>query len=111
LFRLKSATDDQFQEQIYFANDKIPPNQPLPDSDLLKAIHTYTSDYYASATTNRGLGDWHSMDGTALIALGILLEESAREALGETGDMVFVEGEEVEEIMPISSADKTGRKR
>ncbi|EEP77381.1 conserved hypothetical protein [Uncinocarpus reesii 1704] len=35
------------------------------------------------------------MDETALIALGILLEETAVEALGTTGDMVFVEGAEI----------------
>lgn len=33
------------------------------------------------------------MDETALIAMGILLEEMAKEALGETGDLVLVEGE------------------
>jgi hypothetical protein len=37
------------------------------------------------------------MDETALIALGILVEESAREILGETGDLAFTEGVEVEE--------------
>ncbi len=31
------------------------------------------------------------MDETALIALGILMEETAREVLGETGDFAFVE--------------------
>jgi hypothetical protein len=33
------------------------------------------------------------MDETALLALGILMEEVCRETLGETGDMVFTEGE------------------
>ncbi len=36
------------------------------------------------------------MDETALLAVGILLEEAAEEVLGEKGDMVFVEGEELE---------------
>lgn len=35
------------------------------------------------------------MDETALIAMGILVEETAKESLGETGDMVLVEGEEI----------------
>lgn len=35
------------------------------------------------------------MDETALIAMGVLLEEMAKEALGETGDLVLVEGEEI----------------
>lgn len=34
------------------------------------------------------------MDETALLAMGILLEEAAAEALGETGDLVFVEGDD-----------------
>ena len=32
------------------------------------------------------------MDGSALLALGILLEEATEHVLGATGDMVFVEG-------------------
>lgn len=32
-----------------------------------------------------------SMDGTALIACAILLEEACKEALGQTGDLVFTE--------------------
>lgn len=32
------------------------------------------------------------MDETALIAFGILMEETAKEVLGETGDLVFTEG-------------------
>jgi len=44
----------------------------------------------------RGEVNFSSMDETALLALGILLEEAAEEVLGERGDMVFVEGEETE---------------
>ena len=33
------------------------------------------------------------MDETALLAMGILLEEAAKEILGDAGDLVFVEGE------------------
>lgn len=40
---------------------------------------------------------FRSMDDTALLAVGILLEEAADEVLGETGDMVFVEGVRVGE--------------
>lgn len=35
------------------------------------------------------------MDETALMAMGILMEESLRGALGQTGDLVFTEGEMV----------------
>lgn len=36
--------------------------------------------------------DERSMDETALLSLGILLEEAARESLGRKGDLVFTEG-------------------
>tara|TARA_R110002003_G_scaffold97_36_gene8008 strand:+ start:3384 stop:3647 length:264 start_codon:yes stop_codon:yes gene_type:complete len=43
------------------------------------------------------------MDETALIAFGILLEETAREELGETGDLAFTEAaDEEEERAPAS---------
>ena len=67
--------------------------QRLPDSDLLKAIHAYTSDFYGRATANGGLLDFESLDETALLGLGILLEEMAEHVLGDTGDLAFVEGE------------------
>ena len=44
-----------------------------------------------------GQHDIKSMDETALLAFGILLEESAAHVLGENGDMVFVEGEAIRE--------------
>ena len=71
--------------------------QTLPDSDLLKAIHAYASDFYSRATTNGGLLDFESLDETALLGLGILLEEMAEHVLGDTGDLAFVEGEDNDE--------------
>lgn len=68
--------------------------QSLPDSDLLKAIHAYASDFYGRATANGGLLDFESLDETALLGLGILLEEMAEHVLGDTGDLAFVEGED-----------------
>lgn len=92
LFRRKRASTRFVENDFYFANESLGPDQPLSDSDLLKTIHCYASDFYANATVERGQGNWRSMDETALIAMGILLEEAAREGLGRTGDMVFVEG-------------------
>jgi hypothetical protein len=54
------------------------------------------------------------MDETALIAMGILMEEMAKESLGETGDLVLVEGEEIrsDEDLPESRTERSvGRKR
>jgi hypothetical protein len=61
----------------------------LPPSDLLKAIHTHASDYYGMMEDSED--DFQSMDETALICMGILMEESAREILGETGFSPFIE--------------------
>lgn len=69
----------------------------VPDSEMLKAVHTYASDFYFSTSgEERSKVDTRSLDETALIAVGILLEEAVREALGENGDMVFVEPEGME---------------
>ncbi|KAL9034464.1 MAG: hypothetical protein Q9214_007031, partial [Letrouitia sp. 1 TL-2023] len=91
LFRQRNAPERFQEDDIYWANEDLV--QPLPDSDLLKAIHTYASDFYNLATTTKGLADFSSMDETALIACGILLEEFAVHVLGATGDLAFVEGQ------------------
>jgi hypothetical protein len=96
LFRRKNAPIRFEESDFYFANELLP-SRALPDSDLLKALHCYTSDFYSRATADKGRGEWRSMDETALLALGILMEEVCRETLGETGDMVFTEGELREE--------------
>ncbi|KAI9854829.1 MAG: hypothetical protein M1813_000845 [Trichoglossum hirsutum] len=88
LFRRRNAPTRFAESDFYFANEHLPPTVKLPDSDLLKAIHTYASDFYARIS---GHWDWRSMDETALLAMGVLLEEAGRVALGETGDLVFVE--------------------
>jgi hypothetical protein len=83
----------------YAADGALPSGLRLPDSDLLKAIHAYASDLYADATDDKGRCDFRSMDETALLALGVLLEEAAVQVLGETGDMVLVEPEGLEGVM------------
>jgi hypothetical protein len=84
----------------YAADEELPPERRLPDSDLLKAIHAYASDFYSMATHDKGSCDFRSMNETALLALGVLLEEAAVDVLGETGDMVLVEPEGLEDIVP-----------
>lgn len=95
LFRRKNAPMRYEENDFYYANESLPPDRPLPDSELLAAIHAYAADFYRHATKNRGLSDRQSMDETAMIAVGILVEEMAKEALGETGDLVLVEGEHI----------------
>jgi hypothetical protein len=99
LFRSKNAPTRYAESDIYFANERLLPIG-LPESDLLKALHSYSSDFYSRATADRGAGDWKSLDETALIALGILMEEASRDILGQTGDLVLTEGEEAMERVP-----------
>ncbi|KZF24787.1 hypothetical protein L228DRAFT_245802 [Xylona heveae TC161] len=110
LFRRKNAPTRYAENDIYFAassaldgslHEGDSSHGGLPSSDLLKAIHSYTADYYDRDRTGGGkaLADWKSMDETALLAMGILLEEAAKASLGDAGDLVFVEGEEDADAM------------
>ncbi|KAE8448055.1 hypothetical protein EG329_009820 [Mollisiaceae sp. DMI_Dod_QoI] len=94
LFRSKNAPTRYAESDIYFSNE-TKSVADLPESDLLKALHCYTSDFYSRATTDGGIDDWKSLDETALIALGILMEEAALSTLGESGDLAFTEGEKM----------------
>ena len=94
LFKQKNAPDRFEEDDIYWTDRRLGPGQPLPDSDLLKAVHAYSSDFYAAALGDFSKRDFKSMDETALLAMGILLEEAATDVLGETGDLTFVEGED-----------------
>lgn len=86
-------------QDLYNADQQLTDAQKLPHSDLLKNVHSYTSHFYRMATSNGGVSDWKSLDETALLALGILLEEASMQCLGEDGDLVFTEAE---------SADNSG---
>lgn len=94
LFRRKGAPIRYEEDDFYWADRHLTDNQNLPESDLLKAIHAYASDFYGRAVKGRGMIDFESLDETALLAMGVLIEEMAGEVLGETGYMAFVEGED-----------------
>ncbi|KAK4144277.1 uncharacterized protein C8A04DRAFT_36740 [Dichotomopilus funicola] len=115
LFRRKHAPARYAEYDIYWASDDLPSrgggrddrrrHHPLPDSDLLRSVHWYASHFYEATALrlggNRGgrnrcfvgsrLVDERSMDETALLAFGVLLEEAGRAALGTRGDTVFTE--------------------
>ncbi|KAK1815253.1 hypothetical protein LTR12_010318 [Friedmanniomyces endolithicus] len=82
------------EDDVYEADRHLQPHQRLPDSDLLKAIHAYIADYYSRTSKANGNVDVRSLDETALLAFGILLEEASGHALGTTGDLAFVESAE-----------------
>ncbi|KAI0845978.1 hypothetical protein F5Y00DRAFT_265023 [Daldinia vernicosa] len=99
LFRRIRAPVRYAEKDIYHAHEELPDGGrgTLPDSDMLKAVHSYSSHFYAALAAARGETDARnideqSMDETALLAFGILLEEASRNTLGKTGDLVFTEG-------------------
>ncbi|KAK6334630.1 hypothetical protein TWF718_010086 [Orbilia javanica] len=61
----------------------------LPDSDLLKSVHRYAAEYFEAKGWDKVMG--RSMDESALLAIGLILEEYCREMVGENGGMVFAE--------------------
>lgn len=102
LFRRKGAPQRYEEHDIYLSHQRDLPRSGrgvLPDSDLLKAVHSYSSHYYGALKRSQGGQplDERSMDETALLAFGILLEEAGREVLGRRGDLVFTEAAEPEE--------------
>ncbi|ORY68667.1 uncharacterized protein BCR38DRAFT_423984 [Pseudomassariella vexata] len=107
LFRRIGAPIRYAEKDIYHAHERLPDagRDMLPDSDMLKSIHRYASHFYGrlpatevgktSGGHDKENIDERTMDETALLAFGILLEEVGREALGKRGDMVFTEGVQV----------------
>lgn len=64
----------------------------LPKTDVLNAIHGYTSNlFHARAPTEEGRenGLMRCMDGSALLALGMFLEELADDLVGKQGHMML----------------------
>ncbi|TKA74386.1 hypothetical protein B0A55_04512 [Friedmanniomyces simplex] len=94
LFRRKGAPVRFAEDDVYEADRHLEPHHRLPDSDLLKTIHAYAADYYNHTSKTPGNVDIRSLDETALLAVGILLEEASAHALGTTGDLAFVESSE-----------------
>ncbi|KAI1778071.1 hypothetical protein F4818DRAFT_284763 [Hypoxylon cercidicola] len=104
LFRRIGAPVRYAEKDIYQAHEELRDSGRgvLPDSDMLKAIHSYSSHFYTALAARRDEAavrnvDERSMDETALLAFGILLEETGREVLGRRGDLVFTEGVEVDQ--------------
>ncbi|KAF2090513.1 hypothetical protein K490DRAFT_4979, partial [Saccharata proteae CBS 121410] len=95
LFKKARAPTRYEEHDIYNAYRFLGEGDELPDGDLLRALHAYCSDFYAARFGAKGARrDWRSLDETALLAMGVLIEEQAKEMLGKTGDLVFVEPED-----------------
>lgn len=68
-------------------------------------MHAYAAGFYGRTG---GVAAFRSLDETALIAVGVLLEEWGEAVLGKTGHEVFLEGERRKDHT--STADsKTGK--
>lgn len=91
LYRRKDAPVRYEEDDVYFQHRHLRADQRLPDSDLLKAIHAYAADFYARTTTDGGKADEKSLDETALLAIGILLEEAAAKCMTKTGGLALLE--------------------
>lgn len=85
-----SELDENLEEWI---NEDSLDDVPLPTSDILEGIQSYAGHLYANVIDGRRAECFSSMNGTALIAMGVLLEEMSNEILGETGDLVLAEHE------------------
>jgi hypothetical protein len=91
LFKKQNAPPRYEETDYYFAHRNLSPDQKLPSGDLLTALHDYISKLTSRSYEEDMPELWKSMDETALIALGILLEETVKETLGETGDLALLE--------------------
>ena len=99
LFKARNAPDRHPAYDFYWADSRLDerdPRQRLPDSDLLKAVHWYAAAFYARGVEGGGEVSVRSLDETALLALGVLLEEAGREVLGKDGEWTLMEAEELD---------------
>ncbi|KAL5050579.1 hypothetical protein BDW71DRAFT_103407 [Aspergillus fruticulosus] len=95
LFRRKGMPIRYEETDRYFAHESLPPDCPLPSTELLESIHSYTADFYDQAVSANGRANHYSMNGKSLLFMGVLLEELAKESLGDTGDLALVEGDNI----------------
>lgn len=106
LFKQVNAPIRYEETDYYFAHEKLSANQQLPSGELLSALHGYVSKLFSRTGSTKVDKAWKCMDETALIALGILIEETAREVLGETGDLAFTEAADEEEERALASENE-----
>jgi hypothetical protein len=106
LFKQSHAPIRYEESDYYFAHENLPTGQQLPDADLLSALHAYVSKLYSRIEGPGTEKAWKCMDETALIAFGILMEETVKEVLGETGDLAFTEAADEEEELAMASQDE-----
>ncbi|KAL1793208.1 hypothetical protein ACET3X_008190 [Alternaria dauci] len=103
LFKRKNAPMRYEEDDYYPAHTKLPPGQTLPSGDLADVLRKYVSTLWAKTKGPRLVHrTWRGMDESALIALSILMEETARGVLGETGDLAFTEAADEDETQVLA---------
>jgi len=103
LFDRKHARIRSEEEGDYVG---IAEDHKAPPSDLLEVLHRYTSRFYDRPEIKRKHLHYRSMDGTALLALGFLIEEALSDSLGETGHLSFVGLDEEDAEVPPELLDR-----
>ncbi|EMD85131.1 hypothetical protein COCC4DRAFT_66626 [Bipolaris maydis ATCC 48331] len=93
LFKRKNAPIRYEEDDYYPAHNRLSAHQ-LPRGELSTSIHAYITHMYAQVDARGRNIRWRHLDGTVLLALGILLEETARSVIGETGDLAFTEADQ-----------------
>lgn len=95
LFKRKNAPVRYEEDDYYPAHRKLPADRRLPSGSLAMAIHAYISKFTVRSVFRRRPEAWRHMNESALLAMCILMEETVRGVLGETGDLALTEaGEE-----------------
>lgn len=93
LFKRKNAPIRYEEDDYYPAHNRLS-DQQLPRGELATSIHAYITHMYAQVDARGRSIRWRHLDGTVLLALGILVEETARSVIGETGDLAFTEADQ-----------------
>lgn len=109
LFKKQNAPPRYEETDYYFAHRNLSPDQKLPSGDLLTALHDYISKLTSRSYEEDMPELWKFMDETALIALGILLEETVKETLGETGDLALLEAARTDEEEAFAEHEERAR--
>lgn len=112
LFRQPNAPTRYEETDYYFAHEHLSDGQRLPSSDILNAIHVYVANLYSQTAQSGTEKTFKCMDETALLAMGILMEETARSKLGDAGDLAFTEAADpadgAEDAISIRSRSEEG---
>lgn len=92
LFRQRNAPPRYAESDFYFAHAQLhETGRTLPPPELVKALHGYIAHHFERSGVAPRSSVWKSLDETGLLALAVLVEETARGVLGDTGDFAFVE--------------------